>query len=57
MDWVLVRDIGLWVLLLVCWVQLLWIRSLRKRMRELEWFRQYYWDQTYQSHGRQYWKW
>jgi hypothetical protein len=57
MDWVLVRDIGLWVLMLVCWVQLLWIRSLRKRVRELEWFRQYYWAQPYQNQGWQYWKW
>ena len=57
MDWALVRDSGLWVLLFLFWVQFLWIRSLRKRVRELQWYRQYYWNQPYQTQSRQNWRW
>lgn len=57
MDWALVRDSGLWVLLFLFWVQWFWIRSLRKRLRELQWYRQYYWNQPYQTQGRQNWRW
>jgi len=57
MDWALVLDSGLWVLLFLFWVQYFWIRSLRKRVRELQWYRQYYWNQPYQTQGRQKWRW
>lgn len=55
MDWALVQATGLWVLLLLLWVQCVRIRSLRKQVRELEWYRQQYWGPYYRGQGRQYW--